>query len=231
MTSTRHDKPARRSPYARQTGLVSARAPHHRAAGFTLVEMLVVAALIAVLSALTLPALRGLVGASGARGAVGSVLGTLEQARNAAIETGTDVYVGFPPSGFEDDTVSRSSLIVVRGPRPATDPEDDSYLPLSRWIKLPQGVVVDASGANLIAPPDLSEGDLPLLNNQSVGVEAIRIDRFGRIRNGLNGDDLKIVLGEGVVNKGQITWMGQDAKRTLVAQRLTGRWLPEESLQ
>jgi type II secretory pathway pseudopilin PulG len=49
--------------------------------------MLVVAALIAFLSALTIPAMRGLVGASGVRGAVGSVLGTLEQALSAAIDS------------------------------------------------------------------------------------------------------------------------------------------------
>jgi prepilin-type N-terminal cleavage/methylation domain-containing protein len=199
--------------------------------GFTLVEMLVVAALIAVLSALTLPAMRGLVGASGVRGAVGSVLGTLEQARNAAIEAGTDVYVGFPPTDFDDDALVRSSLIVVRGPRPASDPEDDSFLPLSRWIKLPQGVVIDASGANLLSPPDLSSSDLPKLANEQVSVSAIHIDRFGRIRNGLNAGDLKLTIGEGVVNKGEITWTGEDAKRTYVAQRLTGRWIPEESLE
>jgi prepilin-type N-terminal cleavage/methylation domain-containing protein len=200
-------------------------------AGFTLVEMLVVAALIAVLSALTLPAMRGLVGASGVRGAVGSVLGTLEQARNAAIEAGTDVYVGFPPADFEDDSLARSSMIVIRGPRPATDPDDDSYVPLSRWVKLPTGVVVDATGAGLQEPPDLSASDLPKLSNKSVDVVAIRIDRFGRIRNGDSGDQLEVVVGEGVVNNGQITWTGEDAKRTLVAQRLTGRWLPEESLE
>jgi len=202
-----------------------------RSHGFTLLEMLVVAALIAVLSALTLPAMRGLVGASGVRGAVGSVLGTLEQARNAAIEAGTDVYIGFPAGGFDDDSLVRSSMIVVRGPRPATDPEDDSFRPLSRWIKLPTGVVIDASEANLVPPPDLSSSDLPKLANQQVGVSAIHIDRFGRIRNGLNGGDLKLTIGEGVVNEGEITWTGEDAKRTYVAQRLTGRWIPEENLE
>ena len=202
-----------------------------RSRGFTLVEMLVVAALIAVLSALTIPAMRGLVGASGVRGAVGSVLGTLEQARNAAIEAGTDVYVGFPPTDFDDDTLVRSSLIVVRGPRPASDPEDDSFRPLSRWIKLPTGVVIDASEANLVPPPDLSSSDLPKLANQQVGVSAIRIDRFGRIVNGGPDTKLKLTIGEGVVNKGEITWTGEDAKRTYVAQRLTGRWIPEENLE
>ena len=171
-----------------------------RSRGFTLVEMLVVAALIAVLSALTIPAMRGLVGASGVRGAVGSVLGTLEQARNAAIEAGTD-------------------------------PEDDSFRPLSRWIKLPTGVVIDASEANLVPPPDLSSSDLPKLANQQVGVSAIRIDRFGRIVNGGPDTKLKLTIGEGVVNKGEITWTGEDAKRTYVAQRLTGRWIPEENLE
>jgi prepilin-type N-terminal cleavage/methylation domain-containing protein len=203
-----------------------------RHAGFTLVEMLIVAALIALLSALTLPALRGLVGASGVRGAVGSVLGTLEQARNAAIETGTFVYVGFPADGFEDDAVARSSLIVVRGPSPASDPGDTAFVPLSRWIKLPQGVVVDASGADLETPDNFTPDTIPKLANRRVGgIKAIRIDRFGRIRNGTDGDELKITVGEGVVNGGEITWTGKDGARTLVAQRLTGRWLPPEEKQ
>jgi type II secretory pathway pseudopilin PulG len=192
--------------------------------------MLIVMAIIAVLSALTLPALQGLVGASGLRGGVNSVLVALEQARNAAIENGTDVYVGFPVPGATGKDEDYSSLIIFRGPQPASNPEDDTYKPLSRWIRLPKGIVVDTSGASLTTPPALDSGSLPRLLDTAVDVRAVRYDRFGRIANAVSGGDenLEIRVGEGLVDEGGgITWIGPFAKsyEILTAQRLTGRWI------
>jgi prepilin-type N-terminal cleavage/methylation domain-containing protein len=197
-------------------------------AAFTLLEMLVVLAIIGILSALTLPALQGLVGASGLRGGVNSVLVALEQARNAAIENGTDVFVGFPVPGAGEDEANYSSLIVIRGPAPAADLEDTTYKPLSRWIRLPKGIVIDAAGANLVPPPDLSAAALPRLLNRQVEVRAIRYDRFGRVANVPSGNDpLALLVGEGSVDGGNVTWLGPFGKNyeILSAQRLTGRWL------
>jgi len=197
-------------------------------AAFTLLEMLVVLAIIGILSALTLPALQGLVGASGLRGGVNSVLVTLEQARNAAIETGTDVFVGFPAPGSGETEADYSSLIVVRGPAPAADPDDTTYKTLSRWIRLPKGIVIDAAKANLVPPPNLDAAALPRLLNRQVEVRAIRYDRFGRVANVPSGNDpLALLVGEGSVAAGNVTWLGPFGKNyeILSAQRLTGRWL------
>jgi hypothetical protein len=192
--------------------------------------MLAVLAIIGIISALTIPALQGLVGVSGLRGGVNSVLVALEQARNAAIENGTDVYVGFPVGGATGSDEDYSSLIIFRGPQPASDPEDDTYKPLSRWIRLPKGIVVDASRASLIPPPGLESGSLPRLLNEPVDVRAVRYDRFGRIANAVSGGgtNLEIRVGEGLVDEGgSITWLGPFAKsyEILTAQRLTGRWM------
>lgn len=198
------------------------------AAGFTLVEMLIVVAIIAMLSALTLPALQGLVGASGLRGGVNSVLAAMEQARNAAIEAGGDVYVGFPVAGATGDEADYSSLIVFRGPGPSVDPGEKAYKPLSRWVRLPQGIVIDPAGANLVPPPELDPASLPKLGNKHIEVQAIRIDRFGRIANAPAGNDpLQLKIGEGTASSEGVTWLGPFGKNyeILTAQRLTGRWL------
>jgi prepilin-type N-terminal cleavage/methylation domain-containing protein len=184
---------------------------------FTLIEMLIVIAIIAVLSALTLPALQGLLGTSGVRGGVNTVLATLDQARAAAIENGTDVYVGFPPSTFTDpaDPNTRfAAMIVIRGAR--FDETPGTFRPLSRWVRLPSGVV-QTNNMSLAALTGAT--NLPRLANSDVAPVFLRYDRFGRIRTpGSN-----IAVGEGLVNGSAVQWKGNN-RETLTAQRLTGRW-------
>jgi type II secretory pathway pseudopilin PulG len=187
-------------------------------------EMLVVVALIAVLSALTLPALQGLAGTSGLRGGVNTVLAALDQARAAAIENGTDVYVGFPPSDFSDPndpTTKFSAFIVFRGHR--FDEPPDTFRPLSRWIRLPSGVLMVADNITLTnletSPADL----LPKLAGEGINPLVIRYDRFGRVRNGLSGGT-NITVGEAFVGGDQPQWKGNN-REFLTVQRLTGRWL------
>jgi prepilin-type N-terminal cleavage/methylation domain-containing protein len=191
------------------------------AAGLTLIEMLIVAAIIAMLSALTLPALRGLVGVGGLRGGVNTVTVALDQARAAAIENGVDAYVGFPPAGFGDEQARLSNLIVFRARK---DGEANDYTPLSRWMKLPTGIFFDLEGvafdgADLPKPAGTL---LPRLDGEDVNPRVIRYDRFGRIRTG--GAGMEIKVGDGVVLGGQLTFK-PDSMETLKAQRLTGRWL------
>ena len=194
-----------------------------RADAFTLIEMLVVIAIIAVLSALTLPALQGLLGVSGVRGGVNTVLGTLDQARAAAIENGTDVYVGFPPASFTnagDPNVAFSSLVVFRGPRP--DEPANTFKPISRWVRLPQGVLMQFSNITL-SNSAVAAAALPQLANQQVVPQVLRYDRFGRIRSATSGGT-NITVGEGIVNGGAVQWKGNN-REFLTAQRLTGRWV------
>lgn len=192
--------------------------------GLTLIEMLVVAAIIAMLSALTMPALRGLVGTGGLRGGVNTVSVALDQARAAAIENGVDAYVGFPPSGFADPEVGLSSLIVFRAKKAG---ETDEYTPLTRWMKLPAGIFfelkdVQFSGNDLPEPP----GEfLPKLGGNDVTPRVIRYDRFGRIRSG--SANMEIKVGDGIVTGEGINFK-PNSTETLKAQRLTGRWLVQK---
>lgn len=194
---------------------------------FTLVEMLIVMGIIAILSALTLPALRGLMGASGLRGGVNTVLATLDQARAAAIENGTDVYVGFPPASFNvpsDPAVRFSSMIVFRGAR--LDEPPSTIKPLSRWLRLPTGVVFsNSTNMTLTNLATAVSNSIPKLAGQGVEPLVIRYDRFGRIRTPMSGGT-NITVGEGFVTGTGLTWKGTNAPREfLSAQRLTGRWM------
>lgn len=197
-------------------------------AGFTLVEILVVVAIIAILTTLMLPALQGLVGVGGLRGGVNSVLLALDQARAAAIENGTDAFVGFP-EGLSDPDADHSTLVVFRKAKEGEVP-GGAIVPLSRWIKLPQGILMDLSDVEFSAddlPPDAS-ASLPKLGGQDVPVRVIRYDRFGRIITGPAGaGEMKILVGDGVAQGSTIVFKGQGGKMhdTLTAQRLTGRWL------
>jgi type II secretory pathway pseudopilin PulG len=187
-------------------------------------EMLIVVALIAILSSLTLPALQGLAGTSGLRGGVNTVLAALDQARAAAIENGTDVYVGFPPADFSDpnDPVTEfSSLIVFRGPRPDEPP--DTFTPLSRWIRLPSGVLMVPDNITLTNLENSPEDTLPKLAGEKVNPVVIRYDRFGRVRNGVSGGT-NITVGEAFVGGDAPKWKGEN-REFLSVQRLTGRWM------
>ena len=190
---------------------------------FTLLEMLVVIAIIAVLTALTLPALRGLVGVNGVRGGVSTVLGTLDQARAAAIENGTDVYVGFPPATFNDANdpgTTFSSMIIFRGAK--FDEENGTFSPLTRWLHLPPNVLMQVANITL-SNPAVAASALPKLAGQQVVPQTICYDRFGRVRNAVQGGT-NITIGEGFVDGGQLQWKG-DNREILSAQRLTGRWI------
>jgi hypothetical protein len=179
--------------------------------------MLVVVAIIAVLSALTLPALQGLLGTSGLRGGVNTVLAALDQARAAAIENGTDVYVGFPPSTLS----SATELIVFRAARP--DEVGGTIKPLTRWLRLPSGVLMQYSNITLSTLAASPEASLPLLLGQPVNPVVIHYDRFGRVRTSVSGGT-NITVGEGFANGGNVQWKG-DNREFLTAQRLTGRWI------
>jgi prepilin-type N-terminal cleavage/methylation domain-containing protein len=148
----------------------------NRTSAFTLVELLVVVAIIAILSTLLAPAVRGLTGVAGPRGGMNTIAAALEQARLSAMEAGTASYVGFP-FGFSDDELAYSSLIVFREPR---DDEDADLVPITRWLRMPTGVYLE--GDELTETRSIESGSLPKLGGQDVSsLAVIQFDRFGKL--------------------------------------------------
>jgi len=144
---------------------------------FTLVEVLVTVALIAVMATLLTPAVRGLMGVAGPRGGVNVLSSAIEQARLSAMESGQTTYVGFPFSaGNLDEDVRYSSAIVFRDAR---DDEDGDYVPISRWQRFPQGVFIESDD---LVDTENPGGALPKLNGQQTGsLSVLKFDRFGKL--------------------------------------------------
>lgn len=178
------------------------------------------------MAALIAPSLQGLFGVAGRRGGANLLAGALEQARLAAIENGVSAYLGFP-AGMDTDESSASTFIVFRSAR-----EDElatnsakTYLPLSRWFKLPRGVFVDPETIKDAAPTSISlSGMLPKLGTKSVSTTySIEFDRFGKIK----GDPSalrRLRVGEGIFSGGSVTYRPSDKDYyKLTLYPMTGR--------
>lgn len=119
--------------------------PHSKSSSaFTLLELLVVVAVICVMLGLLAPAVASMTSPVGRKGAVTIVMNTLEQARVSAIETGRETVVlfwkkngvaGFPPD--EPDGL----IILCKN-------EAGAWESISRWVKLPNGVLFQSENTS-----------------------------------------------------------------------------------
>jgi prepilin-type N-terminal cleavage/methylation domain-containing protein len=187
----------------------------HHSTGFTLMEVMITVALIAVMSTLLMPALRGLMGVAGPRGGVNVLSTAVEQARLSAMESGQDTYVGFPfQAGNLDEEVRYSSIIVFRDTR---EDEEGDFVPVSRWQRLPQGVFIESDDLGDTANP----GDaVPKLNGQAIGsLTVLKFDRFGKLF-----ADQPVVIRVGQKAKPTEGFLGGAEKHfEVTVQPLTGR--------
>lgn len=212
-------------------------------AAFTLIELLAVLAIVSLLMALLVPATAGLVGATGRKGAVNSLLGAFEQARAAAIESASPVYVYF----WKRPAPQRDAFLVARMNQETGRPDF-----LTNWRSLPSGVIFydpkrahwsDASGGQRVLsvlsikldgsstpPADVVAvaGALPQ-DPDLKDVAAVKFNEFGAIEHPTD-NPLALFIGEGLrdddgreILTGPREEEGRGGIEKLAFSRFTGR--------
>jgi prepilin-type N-terminal cleavage/methylation domain-containing protein len=123
-----------------------------RRAGFSLLELLVVMAVMGVMMSLLLPAVSGFSSIVGRRGAVNLLMGAFEQARVAAIEAGRPVHVVL----YRRNHPEPDAIMVVRDPGDAST--TSPFERLTKWMPLPKGVLLhDPGSVNILSQPRPAE--------------------------------------------------------------------------
>lgn len=107
---------------------------------FSLVEMLVVAGMVALLLTVTVPAIRGMMGSYGKVAAVDQLLSLFDHARSLALAQGRSTYVAFADADSQPDYRCRAAAIFQ-------DTEDLANPPaqITPWQELPPGYCFSSS--------------------------------------------------------------------------------------
>lgn len=195
-------------------------------AGFSLVEMIAVIAIISIILALLAPAIGAFSSGAGRKGAVNVLMNTFEQARAAALETGSNVDVILWRRTFPEP----DALMVVREKNEFIDGAGGGIVPLSKWIKLPRGVLLKTIPRSLAAsdsalPPAVTASDLPGESNKE-RLSGLRFNPSGAIT--FPAGDLRLFVSDGVRDaSGSEAQVGATAQSTRLEQisfaKFTGR--------
>lgn len=210
-------------------------APLRRA--FTLLEMMVVIAIIAILIGFLVPAMSTFTKSSGRKAAIGNLLGVFEQARAQAIKDQLPTYVVFPafssgPQATLDRYNYKSFAIFEDDPA-----NSGTVKQLTNWKTLPTGISIRSQGANKLSllppastptPPTLTITFTPDAGSTVASYYYVKYNTSGEIE--LPQANVNLTVFEGLVSNGnEIITSAKDssggpaASESLTIARLTGR--------
>ena len=150
-----------------------------RAHAFSLVELLAVVGIIAILSVAAVPVMRGLGGSQSSRATASILVSALEQARTAAILSGTNAYLALPDAGTTTmnatnrlRTYAVIRQIVDQDANGLDDyqtnvPTSSGWVLLSKWERLPGDLQFSATALNQLASVNPSGLIFPGNSNSS----------------------------------------------------------------
>ena len=95
---------------------------------------------MAILSAAAVPAISGMLSGPATKTAVNELMGAFEQARVAAMENGVNAYVGFAADDAALPADSQYRSYIIFRDKTEEDVSNYSYIQMSKWQRLPQGV-------------------------------------------------------------------------------------------
>jgi prepilin-type N-terminal cleavage/methylation domain-containing protein len=131
---------------------VKSRSGHASAAGFTLLEMVTVMAIIAIATAVAMPAIGSLTKSSSRRAALSLTIGGLDQVRALALSKSSNYYLVFADNSpdWPEDYRCRSFAIFeeVFFPNAAAGSQY-RCLPVTTWTRLPVGVAFNPSATTI----------------------------------------------------------------------------------
>ena len=187
--------------------------------GFTLVELLVVMAIMLVLIGISVSAIPGIRSTYNRRSAVNRVMGAIELARVSALQSGENVYVIMAlarDSGVSDDA------IIVAGDPPFGSPTTGEVF-YTHWIRLPPNIRFRSSTGTLavsaLPAPPWTTSMLPVTSG-SPTYAAFTFNSTGTLSYPASGtgpnSGLDLALFEGIRNShGVEKAQGASAKATL----------------
>ncbi len=153
------------------------------AAGFTLIEMMAVMGIMVIMMALAAPMIGDFATQAGRRGAVNILLNSFENARVAALQSGTNVYIGFADQNFPVEDMRYNSFIIFRDRNEYdTTPDTQQYVYLTGWRQLPDGISFQRQTNSVLNPananrtinetdnfPQFAAGTLPIVQFMETG--------------------------------------------------------------
>jgi prepilin-type N-terminal cleavage/methylation domain-containing protein len=136
----------------------------HRAAAFSLIELMAVMSIITLVAGFTVPAVQGLTGGNTVDAGAAKLGGLLTLARNEAIARHTIVRF-VVATGWDgpqaDGNLRRVSLW-------AWQAESGQYLPLTKWEELPVGLVLETGIPDYVAAASYAQNDAATVRGSCV---------------------------------------------------------------